>query len=86
MGGGGPTNSTVTQSNLPEYAKPYYENLMKRSQKESTTDYQPYKRDRIANMANETKTALGQASAGWQPELRPLRLQFAADGFRHQWP
>lgn len=63
MGGGGPTQSTVTQSNLPEYAKPYYKNLMNRAQRESTTDYQRYKGDRIADMDASTNTALNQATA-----------------------
>jgi hypothetical protein len=62
MGGGGPTQSTVTQSNLPDYAEPYFTNLMQRAQKESTQKYIPYKRDRIADMKPETKEALGMAT------------------------
>jgi len=62
MGGGsGSTQSTVTQSNLPEYAEPYFTNLMQRAQKESTSKYIPYKKDRIADMRPETKNALGMA-------------------------
>ena len=43
-GGGGPSNSTQTgttySSNLPEYAKPYYEELLKQTGKQvySTDD------------------------------------------------
>lgn len=52
MGGGGgsaqPTSSTVTQTNLPEYAKPFYTNLMKRGQAASYQDYTPYEGQRIA--------------------------------------
>lgn len=62
-GGGGPTNSTVTQSNLPEYARPFYENLMERGQRESTRDYTPYGGDRIANMTGATRSGLRSATA-----------------------
>ena len=47
-GGGGsksapaPTNQTVTQTNLPEYARPYFENLLNRSQALSYQGYRPY--------------------------------------------
>lgn len=60
-GGGGPTQSTVTQSNLPEYAKPYYTTMMKRAEKESKTNYIPYGADRIADMSNATKSSLDMA-------------------------
>lgn len=60
-GGGGPTTSTVNQSSLPAYARPYYEALMERGAKESTTKYQPYKGDRLAGQSDATKTGLGMA-------------------------
>jgi hypothetical protein len=50
-GGGGaapPTQQTVTQTNLPEYAKPYFTNLMQRAQAESYRGYTPYRGERIA--------------------------------------
>lgn len=62
-GGGGTTKSTVTQTNLPEYARPYYESMMQRAQQESTTDYIPYQGDRIADMSNATKAGLNAATA-----------------------
>lgn len=34
-GGGGPTSSTVTQTNIPEYAKPYVESMLGASLKEA---------------------------------------------------
>lgn len=52
-GGGGssaPTSQTVTQTNLPEYAKPYFEDILKRGQAESNRAYQPYGAERIAGM------------------------------------
>ena len=49
-GGGGPqtSKSTVTQSNLPEYARPYYEELLGRTMYESTRPYTPYSGNRMA--------------------------------------
>jgi len=37
-----PQNQTVTQTNLPEYARPYFENLLQRGQAESYRPYVPY--------------------------------------------
>ena len=47
-GGGGTTESTSYQTNLPEYAEPYYKELMARTQAESIKPYQPYGGERIA--------------------------------------
>ena len=53
-GGGGPqqVTSTTTQSNIPEYARPYVENMLSSAQKQIYTDdmstfrpYQPYSSD-----------------------------------------
>lgn len=41
-------NVTTTSSNLPEYAKPYFENLLNRAQTQSYQTYTPYGYDRIA--------------------------------------
>lgn len=60
-GGGGSTTSTVNQSNLPAYARPYYEALMDRGLTESERDYTPYGGDRIANQSAATKAGLGMA-------------------------
>ena len=49
-GGGGPQNVTQTTSNLPEYAKPYFTNLMQRAQAESYREYTPYRGQRIAGL------------------------------------
>jgi hypothetical protein len=55
MGKGGapqqPQSSTVTQTNLPEYARPYFENLLQRGQAESYRDYTPYEGQRIAGFS-----------------------------------
>ena len=47
-GGSDVTKSEVSQSNLPEYARPYFENLMQRSGSLLTQDYTPYGQERIA--------------------------------------
>jgi hypothetical protein len=41
-------NVTTTTNTIPEYAKPYFEDVMKRTQGWSNTAYTPYKYDRIA--------------------------------------
>ena len=46
-GGSAPTSQTVTQTNLPEYARPYFENIMNRAQAESYRPYTPYQGQRI---------------------------------------
>ena len=51
-GGGGqraPQSQTVTQTNLPEYARPYFERLLNRTEAESLTDYVPYEDQRLAD-------------------------------------
>ena len=60
-GGGGTTKSTVTQSNLPEYAKPYYQALMSRGMAESQQPYTAYDGQRLAGMSDATAAGLGMA-------------------------
>jgi hypothetical protein len=56
--GGGDTTSTVYQSTLPEYAKPYYTSMMDRAQAESTRPYQPYQGQRTASQTAQTTAGL----------------------------
>jgi hypothetical protein len=82
-GGGGssapaPTNTSVTQTNLPEYARPYFENLLNRTQAQSYQGYTPYGGPRIAGFTPEqqgiqqdfanlqTPGQFGQATSGMQ--------------------
>lgn len=53
-GGGGHTTSTVTQSNLPEYAEPYYLNLMGHAEAVASEPYQAYGGERIAQFSPDT--------------------------------
>ena len=45
--------SEVTQSTLPEYARPYFETLMQRGQSVLSQDYTPYGQERIAGFTPE---------------------------------
>ena len=45
------TKSTVTQTNLPEYVRPYFERLLQRTEAESQRPYQPYAGQRIADVS-----------------------------------
>lgn len=67
-GGSAPTQQNVTQTNLPEYARPYYENIMQRAQAESYRQYEPYQAERIAGFtpAQEQiqQEALGMQTPG----------------------
>ena len=73
-----PTSQTVTQTNLPEYARPYFENLLNRTQAQSYQGYQPYGGARVAGFTPEqqgvqqeiagmqTPGQFGQATSGLQ--------------------
>lgn len=58
-GGGQPTTSTVNQSNLPEYARPYFERMMGRAEEESNQPYVSYGGQRLAGFAPDTETGFG---------------------------
>jgi len=59
MSGGGsgsqsqPQQVTTTTSNLPEYARPYFEGMMQRSQSLLTQPYQTYDQERISGFTPE---------------------------------
>lgn len=75
-GGSQPTNQTVTQTNLPEYARPYFENLLKRGQSESYRQYTPYQGERIEGFA-PAQVAAQQEVAGMRT---PGQFQQATGG------
>ena len=64
-GGGGPSQQTVTQTNLPEYARPYFENLLERGQAESYRGYTPYEGQRVAEFT-PGQTQVQQEALGMQ--------------------
>jgi hypothetical protein len=51
MGGGNPASSEV-KTDLPDWAKPYYERALGRVEASSLTPYQQYSGDRLANAAD----------------------------------
>lgn len=67
--------STVTQSNLPAYVQPYFEQVLQRGLFESARPYQPYGGQRLAQFAPE-ETAAQRGIAGLQ---RPEQLGMASD-------
>jgi len=54
-GGSAPTETkqTVTQTNLPEYVRPYFERLLGRTEAESKREYEPYGGQRIADTSQD---------------------------------
>lgn len=56
MGGGGsgaPTTSTTNTTNLPEYARPYFERLLDRTEAASNRNYESYTGPRIAGFGQD---------------------------------
>lgn len=56
------TSQNITQSDLPEYARPYYEDLLQRTQAESNRPYEEYGGQRIAGfdpLQSGAQTAAG---------------------------
>ncbi len=74
MGKGGgnsspaPTASTVTQTNLPDYAEPFFTGLLERAEDASLTGYTPYEGQRMAGFGDDTTAGFdairNQATAG----------------------
>jgi len=53
------TTSTVTQSSIPEYARPYFENLLNATQSEVGRPYQPYAGPRISGFDPSQTASFG---------------------------
>jgi hypothetical protein len=77
-GGGGSQQTTSYSTNLPEYAKPFYEELLKQSGKEvyktdasgnviGVQDYTPYTGDRVAAFTPEQLTVQKEVSGMTTP-------------------
>ena len=60
-GGGQPTQTTTNTSNLPEYARPYFERMMGRAEEESNQPYVSYGGQRIAGFSPDTQAGFQQA-------------------------
>ena len=83
-GGGGTqpvqqTKSTVTSSNLPEYARPFFERLMQSAESEAGRPYTPYGGPRLAGFTPEQEAAFGAVEGA---ALRdPLAMGASQDYF-----
>lgn len=69
-GGGGSqkSTSTVTQTNLPAYAKPYYERMMRRTESLSNSPYSAYPGQRVAGFGQDIND-YGQGVRSLSPDL-----------------
>ena len=76
-----PSSQTVTQTNLPEYARPYFENLLQRGQAESYREYTPYQGQRISGFT-PGQEAVQQEVAGMQTpgQFQPATQMTTAAG------
>jgi len=63
-----PTNQTVTQTNLPEYLKPYVLNITKRAEAESYRPYQTYGGERLAGFTPAQQAVQSEALGMQTPE------------------
>ncbi len=73
-GGGAPTQSTTYTSNLPEYARPYFERMMSRSEAESNQPYVGYQGQRLAGFTPDTQAGFNitrNLAAQGNPDLNP---------------
>ena len=61
-GGGAPTEQTVYQSSLPEYAEPYFKDVMGRAQSASLTPFQQYGGERVAGFTPAQQAAFGNVA------------------------
>ena len=79
-GGGGvqQTESTVTQSNLPEYARPFYEEMLGRTVYESTRPYEAFPGQRLAEF-NPFETTAMQGIAEMAGAGAPQQIRSASD-------
>jgi len=75
-GGGGHTTSTTTSTNLPEYAKPFYEELLKQTGK------QTYRTDSAGNVTGikEFVPYSGERVAGFTPDQLAVQSEVAGMG------
>ena len=76
-GSSGPTETTVTQTDLPEYVRPYFERLLQRSEADSIQGYQPYQGQRLAYFSPDELTSQGM-TRGYAQASTPQEYQLAS--------
>ena len=72
------TRSEVVQSNLPEYARPYYEELLGRTMYETTRPYTPYPGQRMAYF-DPYESAAQEGTAQMAMQGAPSQIGTATD-------
>ena len=60
-GGGGATQQNVTQTNIPAYARPYFERMMKRGEAASNMKYEEYPGQRTATFTPDQESSFAGA-------------------------
>ena len=84
-----PTRSTSVSTSLPEYAEPFYQRLMERTEAESNRPYEPYGGQRFAQFSPEQQESFDRAKeigrAGVPSALRLGTLR-AADAATYDQP
>lgn len=60
-GGGGATQQNVTQTNIPAYARPYFERMMKRGEAASNMKYEEYPGQRVATFTPDQASSFAGA-------------------------
>ena len=69
-----PTDQTVYQTRLPEYAEPYWHRLMGRTEAESLMPYTPYPGQRLAHFSPQEEAALAAYEEFFRQGASPERL------------
>jgi len=76
-GSSAPTETTVTQTDLPEYVQPYFERLLKRGEAESNQQYTPYQGERLAYFSPDELASQGM-TRGYAQAGTPQEYQLAS--------
>jgi len=76
-GSAAPTETTVTQTDLPEYVQPYFERLLQRGEAESNQPYTPYEGQRLAYFSPDEMAAQGM-TRGYAQSGTPQEYQLAS--------
>ena len=76
-GSAAPTETTVTNTDLPEYVQPYFERILQRGEAESNQPYTPYEGERLAYFSPDEMTAQGM-TRGYAQSGTPQEYQIAS--------
>lgn len=63
-----PQQQVITQSNIPEYARPYFEKLMGTAEAQLSKDYTPYGADRVAGFTGQQQNLQNQIAGMQTPD------------------